>query len=193
MKNKFALTASAIAIITAATTAGLPKLTKLEGDAYVSYKDVVGVWTGCAGVTTGMKQGLIFTKEQCDKINSKEFNAYVTHVYTETGIANIPLLTVHGLFTYNIGKGGYSKSQVLTEYRAGHLEQSCQAMMNWNGLTVNGVKYDCNKPQYQKSINGCKGIVNRRTEEVRMCMEAIKLPQPEPCGFWCSVQQVFGE
>ena len=171
-------------IIATAGYLGLPHLYKLEGNVLHSYKDVVGVWTGCAGITKNMKAGLKFTDEDCKVMNSKEFEKYLNHVYSRTEMKNPELLSAHGLFTYNIGMAGYDRSMVLREYKKGNFEKSCHAMMNWNGLTHNGIKYNCNRPENSK-VKGCKGIVNRRKQEVDYCLASLQ------CDIECQVQKML--
>lgn len=158
----------------AALLLAVPFIIDKEGESLVAYRDVVGVWTICHGETNGVREGDQATREQCRLLTQsrvgqfmqKVDNLIVPEVKPET-------LAAHTSFAYNIGLGGYSTSQALKLTNSGYVNQGCHAMMNWNGLTIKGVRYDCNRPENQKKINGCRGLVNRRVDEVKLCMGAI--------------------
>jgi len=158
----------------AALLIAVPFIADREGESLKSYRDVVGVWTICNGETLGVKQGMTMTKQQCRQLTESRVGQFMQKVFA---LNRTPLpaktLAAHTSFAYNIGIAGYTRSSALKFNNSGNLQAGCKAMVNWNGLTKNGIKYDCNDPINLK-INGCKGLVNRRTDEIKLCLSGLE-------------------
>lgn len=143
--------------------------TSPEGRAYIerkeglrlhAYQDIVGVWTigyGHTGPEVG--PGVVWTKEQCDDALSRrladEFEPAVEEV-----CGDVP--TTQGQFdamvslAYNIGVGGFERSEVAKLHRQHAYEQAADAFEHWDH--VNG------------RVN--EALHQRRVEEGQMYMDA---------------------
>lgn len=88
-------------------------LPQLEGSKLTSYRDVVGVWTNCAGNTNNVRPYSTLTKQQCEEIDAA--NAVD---YAEAADKCVPFKTLRPgqrvavvLFTINLGPGAFCKSE----------------------------------------------------------------------------------
>lgn len=158
----------------AALLIAVPFIVDLEGESLKSYQDVVGVWTVCSGETEGVTPGEIRTSEACRELTASRVGQFMSKVDAAIKPEIHPkTLAAATSFAYNVGIGGFLSSQALKNFNSGDLGAACKAMMKWNGLTVKGVKYDCNQPVNIQRINGCRGLVNRRKAEVKLCLEGV--------------------
>lgn len=150
-------------VIAAAALICCPFIIQREGESLQSYEDVVGVWTICHGVTTGVKPGMTKTKEECDALSKQTIMQFMSGVADSMTITPTPeLLAAHTSFAYNIGIAGYKKSTALRETNKGHFEAGCRAMANW--FTAGGK--DC-----RIKANNCYGVINRRNDEIALCLK----------------------
>ena len=173
---KAASIAGGVTTTLAAMILAVPFITDLEsgpgGPKLQAYKDVVGVWTICDGETEGVRPDEVRTAEACKQLTQSRIGQFMIQVDAAIMPEVAPqTLAAATSFAYNVGINGFRASQALKHFNEGNLGAGCVAMMNWNGLRVNGVKYDCNKPEFQARINGCKGLVSRRKKEVKLCLE----------------------
>lgn len=154
-------------VLAAATLIAMPFIGDHEGDKLDSYEDVVGVWTICEGVTgAGVHQGVKMTPAQCDALDKSKIGQFMTQVASKLMIAVSPeTLAAHTSFAYNIGIAGYSRSKTLLLTNAGKIRQGCLAMANWE--TAGG--HDCTVRE-----NGCYGLVERRNDEIALCLGGVK-------------------
>lgn len=161
-KSKVAAVTIAAALLTA-----IPFIGDHEGDKLDSYEDVVGVWTVCEGVTgPAIKRGIKMTKTQCDALNQSTIGQFMTKVASRITVQVSPeTLAAHTSFAYNIGIAGYSRSKTLKFTNAGKLAAGCRAMANWE--TAGG--RDCTI-----RANNCYGVVQRRDDEIDLCLGGIK-------------------
>lgn len=138
-----------------------------EGLRLYAYKDVVGVWTACYGETKGIKGGMKFTKEQCDimfieglarhEAGMRKCLTFPDQLPDKTYVAFVS-------FTYNVGTGGFCKSSVRREANAGNLKAACNALMKWT----------------KAKGRVLKGLVNRRTQEKKLCLQGVNEGLPPP-------------
>lgn len=161
-------------VIAAAMVIAVPFIGEKEGESLESYRDVVGVWTICNGETLGVGPGMKKTREECRELLKSRTGQFMQGVANQLKVPVSPAtLASHTSFAYNIGAGGYKSSTTLRLTNTGDIAGGCRAMVNWSGLTVNGVRYNCNKPENLKRINGCRGLMNRRNAEIKMCLEGV--------------------
>lgn len=154
----------------------VPWLCKSEGTSLTAYQDVARVWTVCSGVAY-VKPGTTYTQEQCTKINKDKDAAYlaaVANLVDADKLIGIPhpdlLLASYTHFAFNIGVAGFARSSTLRDQKAGNLSQSCKDMIKWDVL--NGKH--CIDPQGHVSVAAsCKGLINRRHDEIARCQEAL--------------------
>lgn len=140
-----------------------------EGESLKSYEDVVGVWTICNGVTTGVKPGQTKTKAECDEFTQSTVGRFMAGV---SGRLRVPVapetLAAHTSFAYNIGLAGYDLSATLRLTNAGRIADGCRAMISWH--TAGGK--DCRVRE-----NNCYGVITRRQDEINLCLEGLKNEQ----------------
>jgi len=154
-------------ILAAATMIAIPFIGDKEGDKLDSYKDVVGVWTICEGVTgKQVRPGEKLTQSQCDSLDKSKIGQFMSEVAILLKVPVSPqTLAAHTSFAYNIGISGYARSKTLKLTNEGHIAQGCHAMANWE--TAGGL--DCNV-----RANDCYGLVERRNDEIKLCLEGVK-------------------
>lgn len=115
-----------------------------------------------------------FTSEQCDDMTKATVTEFMTEV---VGMIQVPIaaetLAAHASFAYNIGIEGYKRSTALRLTNADDTKGGCNAMMNWSALTIKKIKYDCRIQQNQINVNGCRGLINRRNEEIKLCLSGV--------------------
>lgn len=151
------------------TTAGAMAITLIggfEGYSAYAYKDVIGVWTACQGLTKGIKKGMHFTKQECD---SKFIDALAEHesgmracLTNPDSIPDKPYIAFVSL-TYNIGPGvkggkkGFCGGGMPALINSGKIKEACNYLMNYT--KAGGVVW--------------KGLVNRRTKEKAFCLSGL--------------------
>lgn len=161
-KNLSRLRKPATALIAAGMVSLAPMLAENEGRRLTAYQDSVGVWTICEGITLGVKRGDKLTDEQCDELVRQTQRAFMTSVASKLTVpVTKEQLVAHTHFAYNIGLGGYSRSQTLKLTNAGEWEKGCEAMMNW---------YRAGGRDCRVRKNNCYGVVVRRQKERDLCL-----------------------
>ena len=128
----------------------------LEGEKYVAYQDIVGVWTICEGHTKGVKQGDTATPEQCDAMAAQdvaEHNAGIRQCITRPMPQNIEIAFTS--LAFNVGVDAFCGSTALRKYNAGDDTGACDAITLWNKAGGRVIK----------------GLVNRRAAESALCKE----------------------
>lgn len=152
-------------IISAATAAAIyiaaPLIELVEGVEYRPYMDIAGVWTICSGITgTDVILGKTYTKSECRRLLEKHIQIHARHVESAVNY-NIHPKTKAALisFSYNVGGRAMSNSTAIRLINNGKVEEGCRALGMWNKITRNGKKVVV------------KGLVNRRNEEIKLCIE----------------------
>lgn len=131
-----------------------------EGVRTVAYSDIVGVPTVCFGETRGVRMGDRYTMEECRAMLGDgiiEFEAGMRKCLIRPDA--VPAKTYVALLSlsYNIGTGAFCKSTVARKANAGDYRGACDALLAWNKAGGKVVK----------------GLVNRRADERRICLEGL--------------------
>lgn len=131
-----------------------------EGLRLAAYRDVVGVWTACYGETKGMRPGMRFSKEQCDRMllsSLAEHEAGMRKCLRDPdAIPDKPYVAFVSL-TYNVGIAGFCRSSLPAMINAGDLRAACNALPRFNRAGGRVVQ----------------GLVNRRAQERKLCLEGL--------------------
>ena len=114
---------------------------------YKAYLDKIAsppVWTLYAGLTKGVREGMIVTEAQGDALVRKELNVYEDAVEQ---LVKAPLtsnqFSALAVLVYNIGVGGFAKSTLLKVINAGKTDQIPTQWLRWNkagGKTIRGLE-----------------------------------------------------
>lgn len=161
-KGPIAVTALAISLV------GL--LALHEGDVRKPYRDQVGFWTVCRGVTgPEVIPGKTYSAAEC---NSLEMN-YVSKMLLKMGDMIKVSLSFdewlgYGHFSYNVGTRALRDSTLLKKLNSGDRIGACKEMGRWTYIKINGVSVNCRDPKYK-----CGGLPTRRDFEVNMCLKAV--------------------
>lgn len=130
-----------------------------EGWQLSSYQDGGGVWTICAGTTSGVRPGQTATDAQCWTMTERD---YRKHEKTVIQAIKVPLTegqqTALTSFCYNVGDGACKGSTLFKLVNQGQ----CRAAVSQFGRWV----YD----------NGrrIQGLANRRAAEAALFQEGCK-------------------
>lgn len=150
LKNRLLLAIGAGAIAIAGVT-----VSWFEGTQYVPYKDPVGIWTVCEGITgPSVIPGKAYTPGECATLKNRELvkadaviDRYVKVPLSETERA--ALID----FIYNAGPGNFSTSTLLRKLNAGDHVGACSEYKRW--VYAGGRKF--------------KGLENRREVSEWLC------------------------
>ena len=129
-----------------------------EGVRTVAYKDIVGVPTVCFGETRGVKMGDRYTLDECRAMLGDalvEFETGMRACLTKPDAIPAKPYTAFLSLSYNIGTRAFCGSTVARRANGGDIRGACNAIPAW---TRAGGKV-------------VKGLVNRRAEEQRICLE----------------------
>lgn len=106
---------------------------KLPDGRYKAYRCPANVCTIFAGLTRGVKDGMIVTEEQGQKMLRKELNTF------EDGVERLVTVPMNQnvfdscvLLSYNIGIGAFEKSTLLKLLNQGKLDQAAAQFQRWN-------------------------------------------------------------
>lgn len=128
------------------------------------------VWTLYAGLTKGIREGMIVTEAQGDAMVRKELNIYEDAIER---LVTVPLtgnqFSALTCLVYNIGVGAFAKSTLLKVINQGRQDKVPEQWLRWNkagGKTI-------------------KGLARRRTAELALFLEpdeieAVVPPDPMP-------------
>jgi len=131
-----------------------------EGLRTVAYRDIVGVPTVCYGETRGVTIGDRYTAEQCKTMlgdGLAEFEAGMRACLVAPDAIPDGAYIAFLSLSYNIGTRAFCGSSVARRANAGDLAGACAAIAMWNRAGGKVVK----------------GLVNRRAEEKRICLDSI--------------------
>ena len=67
--------------------------------------------------------------------------------------------------TYNMGSATVCNSSIITKFRAGQYAEGCATILTFDRLHGK----HCREPYNLANVNGCKGIMNRRNYEFKLC------------------------
>lgn len=145
------------------TTAGALAIALIggfEGYSAKAYPDIIGVWTACYGATKGIRQGMTFTKAECDEKFIVELVEHETGMRkclkNPDSIPDKPYIAFISL-TYNIGTGGFCDGTMPKLINAGKLKEACTFLLNYNKAGGKVVR----------------GLVKRREKEKQFCLSGL--------------------
>lgn len=144
----------------------VPLVSKWEGKRNHAYLDTIAsppVWTICYGETRGVRPGDYYTDAECAAMLGRgllQFRAGLHNAFTET--TKQRRLTpqrdaAYVSLAYNAGVYAISRSTAVRRLNAGNIAGGCTALTWWN-----------RSGQYI-----IRGLVNRRADEYRLCMEGV--------------------
>lgn len=148
--------ASTIAVLT-------PLVAKWEGKRNAAYQDIVGVWTICFGHTKTARRGMVKSDAECTAMLADELVEYRDglHEYftpeTKTKRLTPKRDAAYVSLAYNVGIRGAGRSTATRRLNAGNIAGGCEAITWWNRAGSRVVR----------------GLVNRRSEEARMCLDGL--------------------
>jgi lysozyme len=129
---------AAAAAVLAAAVAGYVR--PWEGNELTPYRDIVGVWTWCGGVTTGERKEH-YTPAECDAINRAEAAHQLAAV---AKCVHRPLpegqWIALGSWSYNVGASAACRSTLMRKLNAG--QPWCAELLKWDyagGRKVRGL------------------------------------------------------
>jgi lysozyme len=161
LKTSHKVTGAAVGVLMLA----VPAVSQWEGLWTTAKPDKLAynVPTVCYGETEGVKVGDTYTKEECQAMLALKLqDKYLTAV---NKCVKVPISdrtrAAYLTLTYNIGTGGFCKSQVVKLVNAGQPVASCNAMLSWNRAGGKVVK----------------GLQNRRKFERDMCFAGLIEPK----------------
>jgi len=132
-----------------------------EGVRTRAYRDVVGVPTVCFGETRGVRMGDQYSIDQCKAMLGTalvEFETGMRRCMRMPDAVPDKSYVAFLSFSYNVGIGAFCKSTLAKKLNAGDLRGACNELPHWN--TAGG--------------RIIKGLVNRRAEERKLCLEGLK-------------------
>jgi|SRR5699024_4233931 len=150
-------------VLAAASTIAVALLITLEGNPGKPYRDVAGILTDCYGNTHNVSPNHIRTEDECKALMKTEVGKLGRMILKDNPDTPVEVLASGISFTYNIGSGGYSMSQYRQKLINGDFMGACYEMKKWVYIT--------NPITKRKEIS--KGLVNRRAQEVELCLEGV--------------------
>lgn len=155
-------------IISAATAAAIyiaaPLIELVEGVENKPYMDIAGIPTVCSGITgPDVVWGKTYSNRECRNLLEKHIQIHAKYVQNAVTYQISPQ-TMAALisFSYNVGGSAMRKSTAVKLINQGKIEQGCKALGMWTKATVNGKKVVV------------KGLVNRRNEEIKLCLSGLQ-------------------
>lgn len=136
-------------------------LVSLEGYSPTPYVDVAGVLTECYGNTLGVRPGTVKTQQECEALLNVEVGRIGSMLYKEQPKHSAETLAASISFVYNIGDGAYRGSTFRKKLLVDDFKGACYEMNRWVYITKNGSKVRSN------------GLVNRRVQEVELCLSGL--------------------
>jgi lysozyme len=147
-----------VAGVTVVTGSLLTFVSIWEGTEYVPYKDIVGVWTVCQGITgKHVIPGKIYTREECRDLltgnvekHGQAILACITKPIKQNEYEAVASLA------YNVGVYALCNSTLIRKINEGQPASVwCQELLKWNRA---GGAY-------------VKGLARRRQAELALCLQ----------------------
>lgn len=136
-----------------------------EGLRTVAYTDATGTPTICYGETLGVSLGDVKTTAECKEMFAERLPVFekgmVRCIENPDAVPDKSYIALLS-FTYNVGVGAFCKSTLVKKLNAGDLEGACNELPRWN----------------KSKGRVLKGLVNRRAEEQRICLDGGRLNNP---------------
>lgn len=155
--------ATQVVTVEAFLEVAIPHVAKWEGKRNEAYLDTIAVppvWTVCYGETRGVSQGDYFTDSQCSAKLGNALIVFRTGLHKAFEPVTIASRltphrdTAYTSLAYNAGISAISKSTAVKRLNAGDIEGGCEAIGWWNKAGGRVIR----------------GLVNRRTDEVALCL-----------------------
>ena len=131
-----------------------------EGMRTKAYRDIVGVPTLCFGETRGVKMGDTATPDECRAMLGDalvEFEQGMRKCLTRPDAIPDKSYVAFLSLTYNIGVGAFCKASIPKKINAGDVRAACNTLPAFNRAGGRVVK----------------GLVNRRAEERKICLQGV--------------------
>lgn len=160
--KKLVASAALLALLGTAAPLVLDEVATHEGYVPEAYKDPIGIWTKCFGDTYDVTPGQTYTFEQClESLNRQVYRhaAPVLKCVPTLADQHDKVKTAMISMAYNIGTGGFCRSNVAKKANAGDWEGACRHMAKIY-TTAGGVTL--------------RGLVIRRQTESNLCLEGVK-------------------
>lgn len=132
-----------------------------EGREHVPYRDLVGIWTVCEGVTgSAVTPGRRYTDAECDALLDTEIGKHyrgVAHCISKP--VRVHEMAAVTSWAYNVGVGNACGSTLVRKINAGQPAAAwCPELLKWNKAHVHG------------QLREVRGLTNRRKAELRVCL-----------------------
>ena len=131
-----------------------------EGRELVPYRDIVGVWTVCEGVTgEAVVPNKVYTNPECDRLTAdalgQHYRGVMACITKPIAVHEAAAITS---WAYNVGVGAACKSTLVRKVNAG-LPGSiwCPELLKWNKAGGREVR----------------GLTNRRKAELEVCLGRV--------------------
>jgi len=130
-----------------------------EGTIHKGYLDPAGIPTKCAGDTTNVVVGQVYTDEECRVSLDTQLLAHAAPVLKcSPQIKDRPYILAATIdLAYNIGPTAYCRSTVAARFKAGDFRGGCAAMSAW--VYAGGKKLP--------------GLIKRRADNRRLCERGL--------------------
>ena len=130
-----------------------------EGREYEPYRDIVGVWTVCDGITgPDVIHGKVYTDQECNALTIKNVEKHGSELLDciHVRITQQMYESLAG-WAYNVGTGAACKSTAIRLINAGRYAEGCRDLMRWNRAGGQVVR----------------GLTLRREREMKACLNGI--------------------
>lgn len=151
--------------------AAVPYIMQKEGIKLTAYRDIVGVWTICGGITASagvrIYPGMTMTMSRCAELMRIKVAEYRSGLHRYFSAETISLRlpptrdTAYTSLAYNIGVGTAGKSTAVRRLNAGDIRGGCEAITWFSQVkTATGHRV-------------VRGLFERRKDEKRLCLIGI--------------------
>lgn len=143
----------------------LASISLWEGEKTIPYLDVTGTPTVCSGITENVDMKKVYTKAECDKLNSE---AIAEHGKGILKCINVPInyneYKAYTMFGYNVGVANACSSAAIKALNKGDHTLAC----------IRLYKNELGQPAWSYS-NGkyFQGLQNRRQYESKLCLTPV--------------------
>lgn len=160
MKQKLLISAATAAAIYIAA----PLIELVEGVRNRPYMDIAGIPTVCSGITgPDVVWGKTYSNRECRNLLDKHIQIHGKYVQDAVTYPISPETRAALIsFSYNVGGSAMRKSTTVRLINQGKVEEGCKALGMWNKARVNG------------KLKVVKGLVNRRNEEIKLCLSGLQ-------------------
>lgn len=174
MKKRHYLSAAILSLIAGGASQSdlMSKFQKeKEGARYTSYKDGVGIWTICGGLThvdgKPVKAGQTIDPDRCEELDRQEQAKALDWVdaHITVPLSHVQKVGIASFCPWNIGPEKCFGSTFFKLINEGRQREACDEIVRW----VNDGGKDC-----RKADSGCRGQVIRREQERELCLWGLR-------------------